>query len=435
MRTSMVAVLAALLGALGFWGLDRVRGPRDNEEPASPPVLVSEVAGVSGASERSAAPAPTVPSQPAPTLRSPLRPVFNPGGPEAAGPAPKPAVPPGSGFPEGAGVRGAVLKEGAAPGVQPATALDEERRLALAAFDEGDRRRGRQLLAGIWALARGRSDLDLGEEARRLLASEEALARRREYAAYLSGRSQGRVAFEDEMERATRDLARVEAEPEKARSAWESLSIAYELGADAADRARVLRSLEPFLETMIFSGRYTPLLETHTVAAGESLSSISGKFGVTVDLLKRLNGLEVDTIQPRMRLRVLSGAPAIFVDKTDFRLWLTVGDRVLLERPVGLGRENRTPTGEFAIDVRQKDPSWWKPGEPRIPPGDSRNILGSRWLGFKDTPELTGFGIHGTAEASSIGTESSAGCIRLRNEDIELLYDFAPPGTRVSVRH
>ena len=78
--------------------------------------------------------------------------------------------------------------------------------------------------------------------------------------------------------------------------------------------------------------------------------------------------------------------------------------------------------------------AWWRPGEQPIPAGDPRNILGARWLGFRETQDLAGFGIHGTEDPSSLGKESSAGCIRLRNEDIEVLFDFAPYGTEVVVR-
>ena len=59
--------------------------------------------------------------------------------------------------------------------------------------------------------------------------------------------------------------------------------------------------------------------------------------------------------------------------------------------------------------------------------------LGSRWLGFADTEEFTGFGIHGTTDPSSVGRASSAGCVRLRQEDIELLFDFVPYKAEVAI--
>ena len=42
-------------------------------------------------------------------------------------------------------------------------------------------------------------------------------------------------------------------------------------------------------------------------------------------------------------------------------------------------------------------------------------------------------GIHGTNEPQTIGQQVSAGCIRLRNEDIELLVPILPLGVPVEV--
>lgn len=44
-----------------------------------------------------------------------------------------------------------------------------------------------------------------------------------------------------------------------------------------------------------------------------------------------------------------------------------------------------------------------------------------------------GYGIHGTDVPSSIGRSASHGCIRVRNEDIEVLYQLVPVGTPVFV--
>ncbi|NLC47295.1 MAG: L,D-transpeptidase, partial [Firmicutes bacterium] len=44
------------------------------------------------------------------------------------------------------------------------------------------------------------------------------------------------------------------------------------------------------------------------------------------------------------------------------------------------------------------------------------------------------YGIHGTDEPSSIGKHASSGCIRLRNRDVEELYDQVQIGTEVEIR-
>lgn len=57
-----------------------------------------------------------------------------------------------------------------------------------------------------------------------------------------------------------------------------------------------------------------------------------------------------------------------------------------------------------------------------------KGVLGTRRLYLGD-----GYGIHGTDDPASIGHAASHGCVRLRNEDIEKLYDMVPVGTVVYI--
>jgi hypothetical protein len=57
-----------------------------------------------------------------------------------------------------------------------------------------------------------------------------------------------------------------------------------------------------------------------------------------------------------------------------------------------------------------------------------KGIMGTRRLYLGD-----GYGIHGTDHPESIGRAASHGCVRLRNEDIEKLYDMVPVGTPVYI--
>ena len=55
-------------------------------------------------------------------------------------------------------------------------------------------------------------------------------------------------------------------------------------------------------------------------------------------------------------------------------------------------------------------------------------MLGTHRLKLGD-----GYALHGTDQPESIGKSVSHGCIRLRNEDIETLYQMVPLGTVVYV--
>lgn len=55
-------------------------------------------------------------------------------------------------------------------------------------------------------------------------------------------------------------------------------------------------------------------------------------------------------------------------------------------------------------------------------------VLGTNRLNMGD-----GYALHGTDQPNSIGTSVSHGCVRLRNEDIETLYQMVPVGTPVYI--
>ena len=86
-----------------------------------------------------------------------------------------------------------------------------------------------------------------------------------------------------------------------------------------------------------------------------------------------------------------------------------------------------SPVGTFTIVNRLANPTYYRPGVV-IPAGD-RNPLGTRWMGLSEK----GYGIHGTDQPASIGYAKSHGCIRLRNADVERLYERLRPGDVVEL--
>lgn len=173
------------------------------------------------------------------------------------------------------------------------------------------------------------------------------------------------------------------------------------------------------------------------VQAGDSIRAIAQKFGTTVDLIVESNRKpRPDHIEPGDRLRVFNGKLAITVNKTRNDLLLTSSGRFFKRYRVGTGKYGKTPVGTFAVSDRIKDPPWWRGDGKVVPFGDKENILGTRWLALKatgSTPEVKGYGIHGTWDNESIGKAESAGCIRLRNEEVEELFLLVPVGTEVKI--
>ena len=425
MRVVTFFALAAALGAGAYWGVTQILdggSHKGSEAQVNVPESQEENAVGSAAPLRQpAAVSDKSVVGPAPAVRGP---VFFQGQAERnSGEILRSADPPSA------------PSEPSEPRVQKLTGIEEERRQAFAAFDSGDVKRGVKLLEEMYAIYKEREGVDMSAEVKKLAEVETQSARKLEYLKYLAKSQGGAQAFEDQLSRAVRRIPEAENAPENAITAWDDLSLAYGLANDRSQRKKVVSYLEPFIRQMVFSDRPIGLLKTHMVQAGESLSSIANLHHTTTDAIRRINKLKTDVIHPKQRLRVLPGKTKLFVDKSEFILWATIDGRVFLEFLVGIGLKGTpTPVGAFVVKVRQKDPTWWRPGETPIPPGDPKNILGSRWLGFGETQDYTGYGIHGTSDPASLGTDSSAGCVRLRNEDMELLYDFVTLGTEVVIQ-
>ena len=214
----------------------------------------------------------------------------------------------------------------------------------------------------------------------------------------------------------------------EARATWLR---AAALAEEGARRERALERVGELNIEWLFSRLPQPECVLVEAQPGDSLGKIAKRAGTTVELIKKTNGLSGDTVRLGKRLKVLNLPFRVEIDKGDNVLTLYLGDDFFKRYPVSTGATGNTPVGEFRITDRIVHPTWWHPetGE-KIPYGDPRHRIGSRWLGW----DRKGFGIHGTDEPDKIGRPVSLGCVRMRNEDVEELYTLLPSGTRVVVR-
>ncbi len=126
-------------------------------------------------------------------------------------------------------------------------------------------------------------------------------------------------------------------------------------------------------------------------------------------------------------------ASRIIVRKSEYTLEL-VTDAVAERFIVGIGSnpdggdklvvgDCRTPEGTFRI-VSIEDSGDWE--------HEGRLSYGPLFLRL-DCPPWEGIGIHGTDEPDSVGTKSSRGCIRMRNDELRRLAAAVEVGTEVSI--
>ncbi|WP_347549694.1 L,D-transpeptidase [Pseudalkalibacillus hwajinpoensis] len=128
----------------------------------------------------------------------------------------------------------------------------------------------------------------------------------------------------------------------------------------------------------------------------------------------------------------IPGDPFIIVNKESNELAYLNENEIVKVIPVATGRSSElTPEGTFMVIVKAENPYYRKKN---IPGGREDNPLGTRWIGF-DAQNTDGriYGLHGTNRPSSIGEHTTAGCVRLQNNEVEKLFDEVPYGTKILI--
>ena len=193
-------------------------------------------------------------------------------------------------------------------------------------------------------------------------------------------------------------------------------SAVLSLGARGADVVQLERRLKAF---GTYHGSFTRFFNARTEAA--------------VRAFQRIHKLPVTGIATPQVLQL--SAERIVVRLSRFRVFLIRDGKRIFSAPIAIGQPAYpTPTGEYEIIVKIKNPTWvppnspWAAGLEPIPPGAS-NPLGSRWIGTS-APNI---GFHATPMDSTVGHAASHGCMRMHRADVERLYDLIRVGTPVDI--
>ena len=201
------------------------------------------------------------------------------------------------------------------------------------------------------------------------------------------------------------------------------LSNLYFVETDKSRRDEIKSKLNELNAELVFSREPSHDAFIYVVRPGDTLIEIASKFNTNYEFIMRINNKHRTSIRVGERLKILKGNVTVLVDKSDYTLTLLLDGRFIKQYPVGTGKSDKTPEGKFVIDYKLKNPVWYSP-DGIYQFGDPKNILGTRWIGFEDKKGLYGYGIHGTTDPDSIGKEMSNGCVRLKNEDVQDLFDY-----------
>ena len=181
----------------------------------------------------------------------------------------------------------------------------------------------------------------------------------------------------------------------------------------------------------------------HRARPGESFSLLASRNKTTIEAIKLANGVAESNniLRVGQGLVIYPGPWKIRVEKSArlLKLYNLAGGEPELFAvfDVGIGRLGKTPSAEFVISSRLRNPDWYAPDGGVYKFGEPGNVIGTRFLklapvGTPDRP-LLGYGIHGTSNEESVTRSRSNGCIRMRNADVEMLYNIVPGMTRVEI--
>jgi len=192
--------------------------------------------------------------------------------------------------------------------------------------------------------------------------------------------------------------------------------------------SQIARRIQQTAKEIYFSPQ-PHFMKPYVVQPGDQLRRIAQKYKISWQYLAKLNRTDPRRLRPGMKLKVIKGPFSALVDVSDFTLTLHAHGYFVKRYLIGVGKGGSTPHGTFKVLEKVDNPQYTGPDGKVIDADDPSNPLGDRWLDLGD-----GYGIHGTIDPTSIGKSESRGCIRMRNADVEEVYDILTKGSQVIIR-
>lgn len=172
------------------------------------------------------------------------------------------------------------------------------------------------------------------------------------------------------------------------------------------------------------------------------IKDLSGKFdpsGTKGEFLgKTVEVKNTIALAPKQKEFILGDTTVekrIYVDLTNQMLYANEGDKTVFSFPVSTGKWGRTPTGTFTI--------WIKLRYTRMSGGNASmgtyynlpNVPYTMFFYNDEVPKSLGYGIHGAYWHNNFGHPMSHGCINMKTEEVEKIYEWADPQSTGSVTY
>lgn len=196
---------------------------------------------------------------------------------------------------------------------------------------------------------------------------------------------------------------------------------------DPAGRPQLAERIEQTARRIYFQPQ-PHYMDAYMVLPGDNLESIAKEYSVTWEYLARLNRVEPQKLQAGQKVKVIKGPFNAVVDLSDYEITIHCHGYYVYKFPVGVGKDESSPIGTFTVKDKVVNPPYYGP-EGAIAADDPANPIGERWISIGDS-----YGIHGTIDPDSIGKSESRGCVRMHNEDVEIVYDLLTVGSEVVIQ-
>ena len=121
------------------------------------------------------------------------------------------------------------------------------------------------------------------------------------------------------------------------------------------------------------------------------------------------------------------GEKRIEVDLSKQMVYAFEGDEKVMEFLVSTGKWGKTPTGEFTIGYKTTSQKMSGGSKALRTYYYLPNVPYVQFFGNDEIPWSKGFSFHGTYWHDKFGTPQSHGCINMRTEDAEKLFEWTTP--------
>ncbi|OHB58353.1 MAG: hypothetical protein A2173_09165 [Planctomycetes bacterium RBG_13_44_8b] len=238
----------------------------------------------------------------------------------------------------------------------------------------------------------------------------------------------------------------INTKPDSIIEARDKLNQSLSISMSREQQTAIKLKLSELADKWLFSRTIFPqdkLCSDYIVKPGDLLKRIGEQHKVPWEILKEINRInQPEMLQAAETIKVIHGPFHVKIYRSTFTMDLYLQDTFVKSFPVGLGKSGReTPKGLWIVKPGGKmiSPPWTDPDTSKRYEADNPNYpLGSRWIALEgvegEAKGRVGFAIHGTKKPEQIGTADSRGCIRLRDNDVILMYNLLMPGfSRVQV--